>query len=130
MKALTLTQPWATLVAEGSKAIETRSWRTHHRGTIAIHAAKTIPAAARAFAQEITAGRVEPLPLGVVVCLIDLVDCVPTAHVARVSARERRFGDFSAGRWAWLFAPASLRVLNDPIAAKGALGLWELEVPS
>lgn len=40
MKAITLTQPWASLVACGAKKIETRSWRTHHRGWIAIHAAK------------------------------------------------------------------------------------------
>ncbi len=40
MKALTLTQPWASLVAVGAKRIETRSWETNYRGTIAIHAAK------------------------------------------------------------------------------------------
>ncbi len=40
MKALTLTQPWATAVALGSKRIETRSWSTSYRGPIAIHAAK------------------------------------------------------------------------------------------
>ncbi len=40
MKALTLTQPWATLVAIGAKQIETRSWATLYRGPLAIHAAK------------------------------------------------------------------------------------------
>lgn len=39
MKALTLTQPWATLVAIGAKKIETRSWSTSYRGPLAIHAA-------------------------------------------------------------------------------------------
>lgn len=39
MKAITLTQPWATLVAIGAKRIETRSWSTSYRGPIAIHAA-------------------------------------------------------------------------------------------
>jgi hypothetical protein len=39
MKALTLTQPWATLVAIGAKKIETRSWATKYRGSLAIHAA-------------------------------------------------------------------------------------------
>lgn len=42
MKALTLTQPWATLIACGAKRIETRSWGTSYRGPIAIHAAKTL----------------------------------------------------------------------------------------
>lgn len=43
MKALTLTQPWASLVALGVKSIETRSWATNYRGPIAIHAAKGHP---------------------------------------------------------------------------------------
>lgn len=38
MKILTLTQPWATLVALGAKHIETRSWATSYRGPLAIHA--------------------------------------------------------------------------------------------
>ena len=43
MKALTLTQPWASLVAIGAKRIETRSWSTPYRGLLAIHAAKGFP---------------------------------------------------------------------------------------
>ena len=39
MKVLTLTQPWATLVAIGAKRIETRSWATKYRGPLLIHAA-------------------------------------------------------------------------------------------
>lgn len=40
MKCLTLTEPWASLVACGAKTIETRDWYTSHRGQLAIHAAK------------------------------------------------------------------------------------------
>jgi len=38
MKALTILQPWASLLACGAKKIETRSWKTNYRGKIAIHA--------------------------------------------------------------------------------------------
>lgn len=38
MKAITLMQPWATLVAIGAKRLETRSWSTNYRGPLAIHA--------------------------------------------------------------------------------------------
>lgn len=48
LKALTLTQPWASLVAIGAKEIETRSWTTRHRGWLAIHAAAGWDAAAKA----------------------------------------------------------------------------------
>ena len=43
MKAITLRQPWASLVALGVKAIETRSWSTRYRGPLAIHAAARQP---------------------------------------------------------------------------------------
>jgi hypothetical protein len=43
MKAITIWQPWASLLAIGAKKYETRSWPTKYRGTIAIHAAKKDP---------------------------------------------------------------------------------------
>jgi len=39
MKAITITQPYATLISLGMKKIETRSWPTSYRGPLAIHAA-------------------------------------------------------------------------------------------
>lgn len=47
MKALTLTQPWATLVAIGAKQVETRSWFRNYEGELAVHAAKGFPEDAR-----------------------------------------------------------------------------------
>ena len=128
MKALTLTQPWATLVALGHKQVETRSWRTQYRGPIAIHAAKGFPSEACRFAGvERAIGRIPArIPRGAVVCIINLVDCQPTEEVAlRISGLERHLGDYTPGRWAWLFDPASLHVFDEPLAAKGALSLWE-----
>ena len=43
MKAITLWQPWASLIACGEKKYETRSWWTNYRGPIAIHAAQKDP---------------------------------------------------------------------------------------
>jgi hypothetical protein len=39
MKALTVKQPWASLIVEGIKNIENRTWKTNFRGRILIHAA-------------------------------------------------------------------------------------------
>ena len=128
VKALTLTQPWASLVALGFKRVETRSWRTSYRGPLAIHAAKSFPASARQFAAEERAiGRLPGrIPRGAIICTVELIDCRPAQDVAlEVSGLERHLGDFAWGRWAWLFAPDSLRVLEEPIASRGALGLWE-----
>ena len=38
MKVITLKQPWASLVAEGIKIWEFRSWKYNYRGEILIHA--------------------------------------------------------------------------------------------
>lgn len=51
MKAISLTQPWATAIAVGVKQWETRSWPTGFRGPVAIHAAKGMPKWAKEFAQ-------------------------------------------------------------------------------
>lgn len=86
MKALSMTQPWATLVAIGAKRIETRSWGTRYRGPLAIHAAKDFPAAAfdvcfgEPFGTALAAGGIaDPtdLPRGVVIATCRLVDVLP-----------------------------------------------------
>ena len=38
MKGLTIKEPWATLIIEGYKKYEFRSWKTKYRGEILIHA--------------------------------------------------------------------------------------------
>ena len=129
MKALTLYQPWASLVSLGLKQVETRSWRPSYRGPLAIHAAKGFPAWARSFAEEERAlGRLPArIPRGAVLCIVNLVDVRPTEEVEQtVSALERYYGDYSAGRWAWLLD--DLRVLPEPIPARGSQGLWEWRV--
>lgn len=42
MKVITIKQPWATLIAEGIKKYEFRTWKTKYRGEILIHAGKGI----------------------------------------------------------------------------------------
>ena len=42
MRAFTLTQPWASLIAIGLKMHETRSWRTSYRGPLLIHASREV----------------------------------------------------------------------------------------
>lgn len=92
MKALTLTQPWASLVAIGAKHIETRSWATSYRGPLAIHAGKGLgPVGGRAglfdlafsdpdgfFYSALKAANVfciDDLPRGAIVATCELVDC-------------------------------------------------------
>jgi activating signal cointegrator 1 len=142
MKALTLTQPWATLVAIGAKRIETRSWRTSYTGPLAIHAAKGYPK----WAKDISYSRlfvdvflscglsyrdITRLPTGVVVATCELANCASITNRfvfrAEDGAHERDFGDYTPGRYAWILG--NVKALPEPIPATGAQGLWEWERP-
>lgn len=130
-KALTLTEPWATLMKLGEKNIETRSWRTSFRGPVAIHAAKAMPMYAKVFSTSPEVVRAflrhdehrwfQP---GKILCIRSLLDCVPTEQLTNISAIERQFGDYTPGRYAWVFAP-EIELITPPIEIRGALGLWE-----
>lgn len=124
-RGLTLTQPWAEAVALGHKQWETRSWTTRYRGLLAIHAAQGFPDSARKFAeQERALGRIPArIARGAIIATARLVDVRPTDEVAiEVSGLERHLGDFSPGRWAWKLADVVR--LEEPIGARGSLGLW------
>lgn len=134
MKALTLTQPWATLVAIGAKKIETRSWNTNYRGPLAIHAAKggynddLFLMKIEPFYTELTKAGITSrlgLPLGGVLAICELVrvDHIKENYEKYITYNERSFGDYTPGRFAWILE--NITALNKPIAAKGALGLWE-----
>ncbi|MCL5997078.1 MAG: ASCH domain-containing protein [Chloroflexi bacterium] len=145
MKALTLTQPWATLVAIGAKTIETRSWMTNYTGPLAIHAAKTFPRWAQdtcfiepffstlrsyyavlGLTDNYGKDILKLLPLGQIVAIGELVSI---RHVESVDPPEpeRSFGDYSPGRHAWMLQ--NVRPVM-PMPARGTLGLWEFDLPT
>ena len=86
VKAVTVRQPWASLIVAGIKTIETRSWSTRHRGPLAIHAGKVhyvgpwnhqlFEATERVHGG--MAGYPDSFPLGAVVGTVRLVDVVST----------------------------------------------------
>jgi hypothetical protein len=137
MKALTLTQPWASLVERQAKCLETRSWYTAYRGRLVIHAAKGFPgwcqetACEPAFQTALGRGlSADTLPRSAGLCVVTLLACVPTTAIDKLklsgiqlAPNEMAFGDFSPGRWAW-----ALRweySFRHPVPACGMLGLWE-----
>jgi hypothetical protein len=154
-KVLTLTQPWATLVAIGAKRIETRSWSTSYRGPLLIHAAaglgpvggfKGLVRQCRydpfksvlrdAGAAGLISEYIDDYPRGAIVAVAELCYCQPMPDDGSIgwnfngnewviTDQERAFGDYTPGRFAWLLA--DVRPLATPIPAKGALGLWEWE---
>ncbi len=136
MKTLSLLQPWASLVVLGHKTIETRSWSTAHRGELLIHASLGKKAGLivnedpfRKYIPEFTR-----LPFGAIIGRVILEDLIRVedllmspAKINRLSLEERAFGDYGAGRWAWILSEAE--EFEKPIPIKGTLGLWEYEAP-
>ncbi|KKN65507.1 hypothetical protein LCGC14_0481110 [marine sediment metagenome] len=134
MKALSLTQPWATLMAAGLKRIETRSWGTKYRGRIAIHAAKGFPVYARELC-----GRHPFLDalhgLGISSRDFPFGALIATAYLTEIyrmgpnfpfpQEPELSFGDYSPRRYAWFFIDIKK---IDPIPYKGQLGLFEVDL--
>lgn len=108
IKCISLTQPYATLSGIGAKGNETRSWRTSHRGPLAIHAAKGFPGWCKRlcetspFAAALArAGIEEPdqLPRGAIIAIVNLRDCYQIVEGARRGSDDsRRPGAVGVGR--------------------------------
>jgi hypothetical protein len=138
VKALTLWQPWATLIAIGAKTIETRSWATDYRGPLAIHAAKRSPRLNELTPEIedalVAAGVREygALPVGCVVATCNLAAIFPTGqtqldgleNLDEHIAAQRAFGDFSPGRFGCLLT--DILPVNPPVIVRGARNLWDV----
>jgi hypothetical protein len=135
MKAITIHQPWATLLVSAEKLYETRSWQTSHRGLLAIHAARKFTEDLRTiigmdpfYAALARHGITKPihLPKGAIIGFVELVECLPTEQLELEIAKtqEATFGDFRPGRWAW--KTANPRILAEPVPFQGKLGLFDI----
>lgn len=130
-KALTLAQPWASAITFAGKDIENRSWQTHYRGPLAIHAGDkfnedgpsystrtTRGGEKRTVLQWINRGRkryeLEPegdnFIHGHIIAIAMLVDCV-----------ERSTSPWFQGKWGWVLRGI---VPIEPIPMSGNLGIW------
>ena len=134
MKALSLHQPYAEFIKSGAKRYETRHWSTPYRGLIAIHAAQRWTddekATASALHRQFPAiPLIDNPPLGAVVCICRLLDCVRTESIAHsISRHEKAVGGWSEGRFAWELEV--LEIFDSPILAKGQQGLFDWDIPS
>jgi hypothetical protein len=134
MKALSLLQPWASLVVMGAKKIESRSWSTPYRGEILIHAS-------RGKAGGLVAG--EPvfkkyipdfnkLPFGAIIgkAFITKILRVEDFGLSDIdmnglTLEEKAFGDYTHGRYGWVLEEAIQ--FKQPIHISGHLRLWEIK---
>lgn len=142
MKALTLWQPWATLLAHGRKRIETRSWRPRYVREpfyLAVHASSywskalhgmTCQEPFRSELAQCGVRVVDQMSMSAVVGVVRVLQCVQTVEIAEggrfaglLTEKEGKFGDYTPGRWGWVcdqFLP-----FPEPVPCKGQRFLWE-----
>ena len=104
--ALTVRQPWANLIASGKKTIETRRWRTVHRGPLLICSSAQPPIA----------------PAGCAVAMVNLIDCRPMTAADEPLACCPVY----PGAWAWVLA--EIRPIQ-PFRVKGQQRLFRVTLP-
>lgn len=127
MKVLSLRQPWAALIAQGKKRVETRSWRTNYRGPLLLHASAAKVNKNDPHIQELL-GLIPGVPMqyGCIVCRCVLAGCVPMDDTflqgMEMCPMELLCGEYAPGRFAWLLE--DIEPLERPLPAKGMLGLW------
>ena len=105
IKALSVKQPWANMIASGRKTIETRTWATRYRGPILILSSLT--------------PRIDPA--GCAVAVADLVDCRPMTIADEAAACCAVYPRATA----WVLA--NIRPVK-PFGMKGRLGLFTVQV--
>ena len=117
MKALSVRQPWSFLIASGDKTIELRSRKTSHRGELLICASKTEPDCWVQYG-----GESYLLPIGVMMCVVDLVDCRPATD----ADAEAAFTDdpIEPGTYAWVLQNPRDVMLRE---VGGRLGLFDVD---
>ena len=119
MKALSLWQPWASLIYDGRKTIETRHWEMFHRGPLAIHAAKKIDKdACEEFGYDW-----RTIPRGAMLCIVSVRDCV---RFPSPLAPPDAYGDFYEGRYGILMT--MLQRFPEPIVTTGRQGIWNWDI--
>lgn len=132
IKAVSVLQPWAQLIAIGAKTIETRSWGTAYRGWLGIQASRSFPG------QNQMLRNIEPFrtalggrtlfPCGAVVAIARLTACDPWRSAADTPPEpEASFGNYGPKRMLWRFG--EVVELEAPVAARGSLGLWDWTPP-
>lgn len=113
MKAATICQPYAHLVAFNLKPIENRTWPTSHRGELAIHAGKS-----RNWMDDGDEQRYPDMAFGAIVAVATLSQCLKLSQLPA----DLRDHEHANGPWCWVLSDV-IR-LPQPVSCRGAQGLW------
>ena len=127
MKVLTIKQPWATLIMQGDKKFEFRSWQTKYRGDLLIHAGKGIDKNAM---KRLAKYLPDEIPLGKILGKVTLVDCIRMCSEFKEMLLKENSDIYTKSSFSENFGwqVKDVQVFDKPIEAKGHLSLWEYDI--
>ena len=122
MKVLTVKEPYASLIINGYKKYEFRTWKTNYRGKILIHAGKS-------FDKE-TMNRFSKLNLkykpGYIIGEVNIIDCISITKEFNdklIKENELIYG-MNKNRTGYAWKLDCIKIYDNPIKINGKLGLW------
>lgn len=123
MKALTIREPWASLIINGYKKYEFRSWKTKYRGKILIHAGLNIE---KDMLIRFKDYNIECIR-GAIIGEAELVDCILVDDEFNNKLREIDPLVYGRSNHTETYAWKLEKVIkyDKPIFCKGKLGLWD-----
>lgn len=129
MKVITVKQPFATLIAEGLKEYEFRTWKTKYRGEILIHAGKGIDKKAMKRYEHLNL----EYPSGCIIAKAVITDCVIVDKKMKEELKRKNslvyYGIINKDNWnGYGFKIENVNKIN-PISINGKLSLWEYDYP-
>lgn len=127
MKVITIKQPWATLIAEGYKEYEFRTWKTKYRGDVLIHAGKSIDKKAMERFKYLNL----EYPIGQIIAKATITDCIYVDEDFAKKMFEKDTNVYKSlnnkGDWnGYGFKLEYIKKVK-PIEVNGKLGLWNYE---
>ena len=127
MKVITIKQPFASLIAEGIKEYEFRTWKTKYRGEILIHAGKSINKEAMKKYEKYNLN----YPTGCIIAKANLTDCIKIDKEAREMLKEKNPLVYSRVIKDIEWDGYGFKIENvekiEPISLNGKLSLWDYD---
>lgn len=129
MKALSIKEPYATLIVKGIKKIETRSYKTNYRGPLLIHASKSkVEKDILANKELVSLFDFEELSYGEIIGKCEIIDCIYMDEKFLEEIKKHKVeyicGDYKLGRYAWVLDKVEKL---EKIPVRGNLGLWNYD---
>ncbi|MCK4783342.1 MAG: ASCH domain-containing protein [Desulfobacteraceae bacterium] len=116
MKALSIKQPYASLIAIGKKTIETRTWATNYRGKLLIVSSKKPVEKGIQYSGLFNMG----LRFGMAIAVVNLIDC---RHMKSGDTKKARC-PYCPELYSWVLS--SVKKI-EPFPVKGQLRLFEVD---